>query len=1050
MARLSKQPKPKHVPTSVASLNSTMGLTQLSPSPQKLGTQESMAAARNREGLKNQMNSLVAHRNAIMSNRPRVEKLSLAFYAKAKQAIAAGDEALAKEALKLREEQTSATGDVLLLVDSEARHLSSLNDQLASYGRSIHYLKPSAYSRSFLEVPKAIPKTAALDLAYAPSHSSKIIEQWNSSFSTEAKDFTSFGLYAEYKLNEAITTSNEEQGGDSTKIDPGLPAVCCDLLIKMGSSSFGFRFAPLLRLLTTQIMRCIYESSGEQKDVDVQDLEENRVTTRYLFTKKPWFVRADEIRNERDDLKQIVHLEDQGKSMKDVLDNRNAGIKLMFKRETALARQIAFRSWKNYFLDERGRRRKFKRYQLNMWMRRWKAFHLSSIEKTTPIAGSRIMADGGTAVAETWKMRFRNVEKQNIELQDELADLRRKLELATDELAVTYEIIQDLQPELDHTNLLNQSPAKKHVDNVRDVKAEAEATATRNRLGSLFFVGKKLNDWKDKVKSRLEKKGKKVVALTAFKRQDVETGTIETQTDLTGNILPAVEKVTLKKASLLVPRSTEGTASGSGADEATKKKKKRLGDIAGSDKKVPKMKLKQVVAIISDVLTKACFQQDVDSRTGRESSEFPDFVRDCMIRQYGIKSLAMKNLKSLVYTTKLECGNDTLINVFNILSGVTEGEGGFDSTDPFYVKLIIKLLQGMCPDKNYKLVDAQLTTGEDRSHSRELIVDSFHATYAFFRLKDPDGFREMLAEIMGLPVFLRPGKTKLARVELDSVMKIALKYASNERKCMTSPAGALQTTLAQGRMKNLVSGFAFNTCSLRMKQMMASRKLFRSWDEKLHAPVEVDATEGREGEDEDTDPATAGIFGAFSYDEFSEMVCSGLKIDMDDDDLMKLFNEWHELVTAEKTKLGYEEGDMDELGDTVKPVDPDILKKELDEVEKEIEDESVKLEVKQRQSNAVGRRRASVQMMGSAAPGTDGGVSKAGNLFRPPKPLPQMGTANAKWKMAIKKVKANFFLQGFSKHDEKKARELEAGLGGLKFGESAFCQLLWNHRLFIK
>jgi hypothetical protein len=56
-------------------------------------------------------------------------------------------------------------------------------------------------------------------------------------------------------------------------------------------------------------------------------------------------------------------------------------------------------------------------------------------------------------------------------------------------------------------------------------------------------------------------------------------------------------------------------------------------------------------------------------------------------------------------------------------------------------------------------------------------------------------------------------------------------------------------------MKNLVGKFAFSTCSLRMQQMMASRKLFREWDKKLHQPHEPEEKE----DEEEIDPA-AGVY----------------------------------------------------------------------------------------------------------------------------------------------------------------------------------------------
>jgi len=140
----------------------------------------------------------------------------------------------------MRAQQEQAAEDMMMLVDAEKVDLKNLNDQLTRYGNQAgSYLSPRSH---LVKLPKVIPKTAAMNFTYAPTmNDSKIVDQWQETFVTEAKDFGSFALYAESKLNEAIHLSNEEQGGDSNIIDPGLPAVCCDLLVKMSNTAFGFR-----------------------------------------------------------------------------------------------------------------------------------------------------------------------------------------------------------------------------------------------------------------------------------------------------------------------------------------------------------------------------------------------------------------------------------------------------------------------------------------------------------------------------------------------------------------------------------------------------------------------------------------------------------------------------------------------------------------------------------------------------------------------------------------------------------------------------------------
>ena len=78
--------RPQHKPTSLASLNHGPKLQN-----SKHGKQ-----GHNTRDLKAQLNTLVASRNAIISNRPRVEQLSLTFIAKAKKALESKQEAYAR------------------------------------------------------------------------------------------------------------------------------------------------------------------------------------------------------------------------------------------------------------------------------------------------------------------------------------------------------------------------------------------------------------------------------------------------------------------------------------------------------------------------------------------------------------------------------------------------------------------------------------------------------------------------------------------------------------------------------------------------------------------------------------------------------------------------------------------------------------------------------------------------------------------------------------------------------------------------------------------
>ena len=333
---------------------------------------------------------------------------------KAQRALKNGDENLALEALHLKRAQTEATHDVILHVDKEKQLINRLNNSLMEY----QYIKEPRKS-TLLEPPLSIPKTAALKFSYLPSGNgppAPIVDAWAKAFSNEIKNYGSFAVYAESKLQEAIHHGYQNQGGNHAKVDPGIPAVCVDLMLKMGNSAFGFRFAPLIRLLTTQLIRCIYIVNGDPSTT-ISDEELDKVSLRWLSGQKPWFLSNEEASKERDAFKKICKAEAEGKDMKKVLDSRNAGIKMIFDKvrrdeeqsysngtlldisrhqpfhnshspsfppiaslitslrssqQKKWMRKIIFSTWRGWCTAEKGKKKKFLRYQKYKWLRRWK------------------------------------------------------------------------------------------------------------------------------------------------------------------------------------------------------------------------------------------------------------------------------------------------------------------------------------------------------------------------------------------------------------------------------------------------------------------------------------------------------------------------------------------------------------------------------------------------------------------------------------------------------------------------------------------------------
>ena len=132
------------------------------------------------------------------------------FLIKAQRALKNGDETLAKEALQLGRAQTEASHDVILHVDEETQLTNSLNKSLMDF----QYIK-EPHKSTLLEPPLSIPKTAALKFSYLPSGPAPVVDSWTDAFSKEIKNYGSFAVYAESKLQEAIHHGFQNQGGEN-------------------------------------------------------------------------------------------------------------------------------------------------------------------------------------------------------------------------------------------------------------------------------------------------------------------------------------------------------------------------------------------------------------------------------------------------------------------------------------------------------------------------------------------------------------------------------------------------------------------------------------------------------------------------------------------------------------------------------------------------------------------------------------------------------------------------------------------------------------------
>mmetsp|Transcript_15491 Transcript_15491/g.31919 ORF Transcript_15491/g.31919 Transcript_15491/m.31919 type:complete len:986 (-) Transcript_15491:57-3014(-) len=981
-------------------------------------------APTDKKALRRQVRELTSSRNSLISNRARLESLSMEFLVKAQRALKSGDESLAKEALQLKRAQTEASHDVLLHVDMEKKSLQRLNKNLLDY----QYIKDPS-KKTLIEPPVSIPRTAALKFSYVPSAlPAPIIESWANAFSKETQNYESFAVYAESKLQEAIHHGYQNQGGNHAKVDPGIPAVCIDLMLKMGNSAFGFRFAPLIRLLSTQLIRCIYNINNDPSTT-ISNEELDSVTLRWLFAQKPYFLSSEEVSKERDRLKEVCKTEASGRNIKKILDSRNAGIKLLFDKHQVWMRKIIFSTWKGFCSREKAKRMKFLRYQKNKWMRRWKNVVFAGS------GGGASENNGGSAAMDSeersWQKRFRTQEKEKQRMQDQIEELKEQLYNNQHELGMAYELINELQPHLSNDFIGQQSAAEKRKSAMRDLGLESKR---RESAAAIYRTSKftvDITHWKGKVKEKMEQKKLEDAELAVFSRSKVVHHSTKCQTDLSGSVVH--ENVRQRKRASLVNKAGRKTAAIAPL---------AISDIIDVESKAPKLNSSTSFYLISLLLEGLChkYQKLI---AGHHQSTFavkdlphpaiPEFFRDILIKKYGVHSLALKYLTSLCALSVKDEEVDPLFKIFNELTSLsTRGNRMFKQDHfRFDVFLLVKFLLLLCPDKKPSAITSCLCDEDGRSWDRESICTSIHKNFPNLRVKSPVKYKEFLERVTSLPVTTLKGKEKEPRTPLDSVIIIVMEYVEEERFARSEKPSKDLIASSLSKIRPHLVRYTFNHHAKRQDSMRKFMEVFKEWDVKLHRHSQE--RKGNQNVEE------VAISGALRLEEFSEMVRASLKFEPSKEELLRMFLEWHELIEVERKAAGFA---GTQVGDEIALMNLDKSSENIhvlvDAAEKEMEDAYLLLERKATIEKMEKRKGVVLFAMGNRA---------GQSILIPESPLPPSSKVHKNVRLLQRKIKRRFMESGFNDNDGITAQEMESRLGGYRFGEAAFVKLMWNYRI---
>ncbi|GMI40315.1 hypothetical protein TrCOL_g78 [Triparma columacea] len=927
------------------------------------------------------------------------------FLIKAQRALKNGDETLAKEALQLKRAQTEASHDVILHVDEETQLTNSLNKSLMDF----QYIK-EPHKSTLLEPPLSIPKTAALKFSYLPSGPAPVVDSWTDAFSKEIKNYGSFAVYAESKLQEAIHHGFQNQGGNHSKVDPGIPAVCLDLMLKMGNSAFGFRFAPLIRLLSTQLIRCIYIVNGDPSTtISEEDLD--KASIRWLSSQKPWFLSNEEALKERDALKRRLKTESAGKDMKKLLDSRNAGIKLLFDKHQKWMRKIIFSTWRGWCTTEKAKKNKFRRYQQYKWLRRWKNYVFAGTGGDSDISGGQTALN---SEERSWQKRFRAQEKEKQRMQEQIENLKEQLQHNQHELGVAYEIISDLQPHLSIDFIGQQNAAEKRKSAMRDIGEEKKRAAAGKQIRRTSNIGLDILHWKNKVKERMADKRLQNADLAVFARNKVVHHSMKCQTDISGSIIPENKR--------RHKRSLTNKAKKAAASPLI------VGDIINIETRAPKMSPASITHAISLLLEILCKKYHSVSVKSLPHPRVPELIRDLLIKKYGVHALALKYLTSLCASSQKDESSDALFKIFNELTSInTSGTRMFKPEHlKFDVFLLVSFLRRLCPGGDYASLTRCLCDDDGRSWDRSAVCSSIHKSFPNICIKNPDLYKDMLAKVAALPVTTVKGKEKEPRVPLDEAIVVVMEYVEEERYARAQKPSKALVQASIKKIRPAMLKFIFSHHSKRRKAMEKSMELFKEWDAKLHKHGQVFDGEGV-------------ISGALRLQEFGELIRARTTFEPSEAEVLRMFLEWHELIEADKKVLDF----------TGKKVGDDLALMNLDKsmenigvlvegAEKEIQEADELLERKAKLQKEGMRQEMAVAAM-------EGGAGAS--ILIPRAPLPKRAHLPDRNRLLYTKMQQRFMESQFSETDGVTAQTLESRMGGYKFGEAAFAKLCWNYRI---
>ena len=322
-----------------------------------------------------------------------------------------------------------------------------------------------------------------------------------------------------------------------------------------------------------------------------------------------------------------------------------------------------------------------------------------------------------------------------------------------------------------------------------------------------------------------------------------------------------------------------------------KSKGKKAKQAATTEKDVEALPIHKGLELVTLVYEEK-LQQDVrDAGKNIAPQELKAFCRDVLIRKYGIQSLAKKNMKALLATTKEGATRSKRLQLFSDLLAVKPNNLPEDAPGPTYIPEMVevysKLLRNLWGTAKKNTLTACFQASVPTVNVAAL-CKAVGKTLTAEQSKDPDGVKQLIEDIKQLPkTTIETDKTMSIEVSVDDSFLMIMSYWREKFQ-------DLKSATAKGLWNSMLTlARGVRQCSRSLRSRKGAFRALHAKKYKIWEAVVKQRMQDQQQQSEE-EPAEAVDIAMFTYTDFKSMVDDAFPDQVDDRGLMEYFMEWEE------------------------------------------------------------------------------------------------------------------------------------------------------------